>query len=72
MLLWLQFHVPVAMSVSGSSALSKAAPTVVVQVADVLGTPLGPLSVLLNKATRLRDNQTVLERKPFAPSKEDS
>lgn len=66
------FHVPVAMSVSGSSALSKAAPTVVVQVADVLGTPLGPLSVLLNKATRLRDNQTVLERKPFAPSKEDS
>ncbi|KAH8026500.1 hypothetical protein HPB51_021112 [Rhipicephalus microplus] len=44
------YHVPVATSLSGSGALSKASPTVVVQVTDVLGSPLGPLSVLLNKA----------------------
>ncbi|KAH6937385.1 hypothetical protein HPB50_027529 [Hyalomma asiaticum] len=65
------YHVPVATSLSGSGALSKAAPTVVVQVTDVLGSPLGPLSVLLNKAIRLLDNQVVMERKPFAPAKED-
>lgn len=65
------YHVPVATSLSGSGALSKASPTVVVQVTDVLGSPLGPLSVLLNKAVRLLDSQVVVERKPFAPAKED-
>ncbi|XP_077517846.1 oligosaccharide transferase delta subunit [Amblyomma americanum] len=65
------YHVPVAISVSGSSALSKAAPTVVVQVTDLLGAPLGPLSVLLSKAVRLLDSQVIMERKPFAPAKED-
>ncbi|KAL1416473.1 hypothetical protein MTO96_000751 [Rhipicephalus appendiculatus] len=65
------YHVPVATSLSGSGALSKASPTVVVQVTDVLGSPLGPLSVLLNKAVRLLDSQVVMERKPFAPAKED-
>ncbi|EEC04859.1 ribophorin II, putative [Ixodes scapularis] len=64
-------HVPVAVTVSGSSALSARSPTVVVRLTDVLGAPLAPVSLLLNSAVRLSDGQTVLERKPFAPSKED-
>lgn len=66
-----KYQVPVAVTVFGTSALSKASPTVVVRLTDVLGAPLGPLSVVLTSAVRLADEQVVLERKPFAPSKED-
>ncbi|XP_064480228.1 dolichyl-diphosphooligosaccharide--protein glycosyltransferase subunit 2-like [Ornithodoros turicata] len=67
-----KFHVPVAVTVSGPSALTAASPTVVVKVTNVLGQPFGPLSVILSKAVRLVDDTAVLERKPFAPSKEDA
>lgn len=66
-----KFHIPVAVTLFGGSALTAATPTVVVKVTNVMGQALGPLSVIMTNAVRLADDTAVLDRKPFAPSKED-
>ncbi|XP_014676085.1 PREDICTED: dolichyl-diphosphooligosaccharide--protein glycosyltransferase subunit 2-like [Priapulus caudatus] len=62
-----KFHIPIAVTMAGQTAVSLESPTVTVQVSNLLGESLGKLNVVAEKATRLDDSAVVLSKRPLKP-----
>jgi hypothetical protein len=65
MCLLLQFHQPVAITLASATAISADSPNVNVRVSDLLGRPLGALTVTIDTATRLGDDVVELANAPL-------
>nr|CAG4640807.1 EOG090X04WQ [Eulimnadia texana] len=61
------YHVPVAVTLSSKSSVSKGEPSLKVKVSNILGKPLGSLNVVADSATRVQDDAVVLSQKQLSP-----
>ncbi|XP_002736461.1 dolichyl-diphosphooligosaccharide--protein glycosyltransferase subunit 2-like [Saccoglossus kowalevskii] len=66
-----QYHVPVAVTLVSSVAVSGADPNVKVKVTNLMQGSLGKLSVTANSATHMEDDAVILSKKPFTASSTD-
>jgi len=68
-----QFHVPVAVSLASQVSVSQSNPKVQVKVSNLLGKPIGKLTVTADTARHLEDDAVVLSKTKFsAVAKDDS
>ncbi|CAC5388107.1 SWP1 [Mytilus coruscus] len=65
-----KYHIPVAVTLASSVAVSQSMSTVQVRVSNLMGAPLGPLTVVADSAKHLRDDAIVLSKKPFSAKDE--
>ncbi|XP_076457036.1 dolichyl-diphosphooligosaccharide--protein glycosyltransferase subunit 2-like [Babylonia areolata] len=66
-----KFHIPIAVSLGSSVAVSQSEPVVKVRVTNLLGGDLGQLTVTADSARHLGDEAIVLSKKQFTPSSAD-
>ncbi|KAL8582854.1 hypothetical protein ACOMHN_042687 [Nucella lapillus] len=66
-----KFHIPIAVSLGSSVAVSQTEPVVQVRVTNLLGGDLGQLTVTADSARHLGDEAIVLSKKLFTPSSAD-
>lgn len=65
-------HLPVAVTLASSASVSNENPRISVKISDILGKPLGPLTVIADSATRVSDDVVVLSKKKFDSSGDNS
>ena len=56
------FHIPVAMTLASQPSVSDSSPKVTVQVTDVMGGDLGPMTVQIDSAMRQDDGAVVMSK----------
>ena len=66
-----KYHIPVAVTLASTVAVSQTLSTVQVRVSNLMGGALGPLTVVADSAKHLRDDAIILSKKPFT-AKDDS
>ncbi|XP_070209693.1 dolichyl-diphosphooligosaccharide--protein glycosyltransferase subunit 2-like [Littorina saxatilis] len=66
-----KFHIPVAVSLASSVAVSQSLPVVQVRVTNLLGGDLGSMTVTADNARHLADDAVVLSKKQFTASSKE-
>lgn len=66
-----KFHIPIAVTLASSVAVSQSEPVVKVRVTNLLGNDLGQLTVTADSARHLGDEAIVLSKKQLAASSAD-
>ncbi|PVD32395.1 hypothetical protein C0Q70_07829 [Pomacea canaliculata] len=66
-----EFHIPVAVSLASSVAVSQSEPVVKIRVTDLMGGNLGPVTVTADSARHLGDEAIIISKKQFTPSSSD-
>lgn len=62
------FHVPVALTLASQPSVSDSSPKVKVQITDVMGGDLGPMTVQIDSAMRQSDGAVVMSKSKMNPS----
>lgn len=57
-----EYHIPVAITLASPPAVSEGSPTVKVQVTDVMGGDLGPMTVQIDSAMRQDDGAVIMSK----------
>ena len=65
-----EYHIPVAITLASPPSVSDGSPTVKVQVSDVMGGDLGPMSVQIDSAMRQDDGAVIMSKSKMKASGE--
>ena len=66
------YHIPVAITLASPPAVSDNSPTVKVQVTDVMGGDLGPMTVQIDSAMRQDDGAVIMSKSKMKALKEEA